>query len=748
MSDQSDSSFQQLLEAARSRKGTGGGDTTIITGHLAQMRLFMLRQGVEFYPRQDSYGFRKQFITRVVEENEVDARLEGVADNFVIDGKGLWFFRPVRDTYRIMWFNKDSYRAYRDSYEELEEVDLIYSYRERARGNLAPAPASGGFTEKWVRLVVRRDIIIETISDDKPSFDDSTQGLLYLPSGARNAQAGRMGRGSREIRNSLGFIPAVEAFNNMLASGMEATGDFAGLEGHVLVHDALVRNIRENIRFYGNPTLVSSRPRHDMVESSDSQARRPTIASRSDFSSRGLAPSWSNQGGGRFDLTGAPSLTSSVRVPRLIANIEPTDRVQYITPNAVSGDQNLYARQYREEIRTALGGIDELGISSGATAYEIRSLFGRAATTAARKCRGLMTYGLCKLLALMVHHEERIFRESFSAAVKLNPPEAPLREQFEGDTAEEDYRGAEQVYRDAYAAYEQKLEQRIAQAIERQEIPPGVMGLIPDGDSRVEWRWRGPVFEESPEDILNASIVVRNLQELGVNSIEALKHLFPSKTDEERSAMLSGYPFRMAQATQQSIGTFLSLIGTMQQVPHPQRPDLPLLADARLDLVPFLYRAFDFLKRELTYAGQFSDAAGAPGPAELEPLERARANAGLPAELPGSDAPIFIPDSAQPGGGSVAGGVPATERRFERDAPIPAPGSALARSATGNGLPGGLPFGSGSPPGRVQFGDADFAAPSNAGVFADLSQRAAQRAVASRGARSRRVSGRRQRRKS
>jgi len=84
-------------------------------------------------------------------------------------------------------------------------------------------------------------------------------------------------------------------------------------------------------------------------------------------------------------------------------------------------------------------------------------------------------------------------------------------------------------------------------------MPPGVTGLIPDGSTKVDWRWMGDIFEEDAQDILNNSIVVRNLQELGVDSIEALKYLFPSKTDEERAAMLSGYPFRMVQQTQQSI---------------------------------------------------------------------------------------------------------------------------------------------------------------------------------------------------
>lgn len=750
MSDYSDSrssAFQQILEAARSRKA-GSGDTTVVTGHLAQMRLFMMRQGVEFYPRQDTYGFRKSFLERIIEENEIDARLEGIGDDFILDGKGLWFFRPIKDTYRIMWFTRENYRAYYDTDEQIEEVDLIYSYRERSQPGQFNITGAGGFTVKWVRLVVRKDSIIEVISDERPSFDEALTGSNIL-----KATPSLNANKTRTTKNSLGFIPAIESFNNMRSSGMDATGDFDGLEGHILIHDSLVRNIRENIRFYGNPTLVSSRPKSDMLESGDEQSRRPTIASRADFSPVAPRAQWANMGGGRHDLTGAPSLGSNMRVPRLIANIEATDRVQYITPNAVSGDQNLFARQVREELRTALGGVDELGISSGATAYEIKSLFGRAATTALRKCRGLLTYGLCKLLALMIHHEERLFRQSFAAMVGMQPPAAPIREVFEQDGAAEEYPEAERLFFEEYAGWEQALEAEIDKALEEQDLPQGVVGLIPDGDPRVEWRWRGPVFEESPEDVLNASIVVRNLQELGVNSVEALKHLFPSKTDEERSAMLSGYPFRMAQATQQSIGTFLQLIGSMQTIPHPQQLDLPLLADPRLDLVPFVYRAFDFLRRELTYAGQFSSDAGAPSPSELDPISRARARAGYAPELPGSRGPLFLPDSTSASAGSMAGGVPATERRDERDAPIPAPGSVMASSATGGTLPGVLPFAYNQLPGSVQFGDPDFSVPTNANLFADLSQRAAERASASTtGAaparRKRRVPERSKRRKS
>ena len=728
MTDQPDR-FRKIVEAAKERSGSSGVDTTIVLGHMAQMRLFMLRQGVEFYPRRDTYGFRKIFINKIIEENEIDARLDGIVDEFIADGLGLWFFRPVKDTYRVMWFSKQNYRAYYDSNEEIEEVDLIYSFtvRENLGAVAVHSPTGPAGKTKYVRLRVRRDEILETISDEKPSFESQ----LTEPTGPR----------VRTTTNSLGFVPAVEAFNFMRSTGMDATGDFDGLAEHILAHDDLVRNIRDNINFYGNPTLVSSRPRHDLVESSDDEFRRPTISSQAGFTSEGRPST-------RFQMTGARTLRGGVRVPRLISNIEPTDRVQYITPDAVSGDQNLYARQYREEVRTALGGVDELGISSGATAYEIRSLYGRAAATANRKCRGLFTYGLCKLLALMIYHEERIFRESFAAAVGIKETKAPIREEFE---AEEEFLAAAEKYNEAYQKRMAKIDAGIEAAIENQQLPDGVIGLLPDGDRRVEWRWSGPVFEETKEDLLNSSIVVRNLQELGVNSIEALRYLFPSKTDEERSAMLNGYPFRMVQSTQASIQTFLSLVAQMRQTPHPQAPDLPLLADARLDLTPFLYRALDFLKRELTYAGQYGDAAGFSEPAELDPIQRARADAGLPAESASRSGPEFVPDSARlsaagsPGGGSLAGGVPAPRREYERNAPLPAANTALASDPAGTSIPGVLPLTGSQLPAGVQFGDADLAVPSNAGVFADFAERVSRPTKRSS---ERRVPGSSKRRKS
>jgi len=724
--------FRRIIEAARRKDGESGTDTMIVNSHLSQMKLFMLRQGIEFYPAQDSYGYRKAFLESLIVENEIDCRLEGVVDDFLIDGKGLFYFRPVNDSYRILWFNKENYRAYYDAKGDLDELELIYSFEIKGDLGALAVPNTDGSSERFVKLTVRRDVIIETISNEKPSFD------IGMGMQSMNFSAGQ----TRTLVNSLGFIPAIECFNTMKSTGMDANGEFDWLAEQIVVHDDLMKNIRTNIHFFGNPTLVSSRPKHDLLEAGEETQIRPTISAQAGFSAMDRPSSRSS----------APNATSGrgLKVPRLIANIEPTDRAVYLTPDAVSGDHNTYARQYREELLTALGGVDELGISSGATAYEIKSLYGRAATTASRKCRGLLTYGLCKLLSLVIYNEEQVFRDSFGQAMGLVKPPVPVEEDFGGDS--QAFMQSLEAYTQLEVAYREKLEILIQQAIEQQTLPPQVQGLIPDGDRKVEWRWKGPVFEDGTEDILNNSIVVRNLQELGVNSIEALRYLFPDKTDEERSGMLSGYPFRMAQATQQSIGTFLGLIQQMGAVPHPQAPDVPMLADPKLDLTPFVYRALDFLKRELTYAGKYSDATGESDPAILGALERERARRGL-ATSAADPAATFKSDGSSPDGTgddsqSMAGGVPESGRQPEQSADIPVPGSLLRSDPTGEQSSGrSLSLnGGGGPSNSFAFGAPDLLSPSNAGLFpgaGPAGEAGGEPAAAGSGKRSGRVSKRR-----
>jgi len=713
--------FQEILDSAKARRGDTNTDTMIVASHLAQMRTFILRRGIEFYCEQDSYGKRRDFLQRIYDENMLEMKLDSIIDHFLCDGQGLFYFRPSGEVYQLLYFPKDRYRCYRDQNNEINNVVLIYSFAVKGKGFAGSAPSTYGAApqrggrKKYIRLSVFKDRIEQTISDEKIEFDDKGTGF---PSQAKP--------GSTEtLTNSLGFIPAVEIFNHLDCTGeTSGRGEFDWLSHQIMFHDELVRNVRKNMKFFGNPTLVSSRPKHDIVESGNDSGTRPTISSAAGFKPM-QAP------GQPF---GGPSpLDGQIKVPRVIANLEPTDRVSYMTPDAVSGDQNLYVKQYRSEIRLALGGVDDIDINTASTAYEIKSLYGRVAATAEKKAKAMFEFGLCKVLAMMIQHEEFLFEESFARAIGLQKPVIPLEEEFNGDQAA--YELALGNYQQLQAAFLQQRDQQFRAKLDIGDIPPGVVGLIPDGSTKVSWRWTGEVFEDDTQDILNNSIVVRNLQELGVDSIEALKYLFPGKTDEERAAMLSGYPFRMVQQTQQSLQSFIGLLGQLYQLPHPQTPNLPLASDPNLDITGFLYRSLEFLRKELSYSGRYQPSSSDKRPSKLNDADRLRSERGQPVrderriKLPGvtddgsstSSSGTDLPTAGGPGsdGESMAGSLPGFERKSEYAQPIPSPGSVLGISNTDepSQLPSTIGFSSATAASPV-FGSPDVQSPSfNPGVF-------------------------------
>jgi hypothetical protein len=184
--------------------------------------------------------------------------------------------------------------------------------------------------------------------------------------------------------------------------------------------------------------------------------------------------------------------------------------------------------------------------------------------------------------------------------------------------------------------YERKLQKAVDEVLETGDIPDGVVGLAPDGDRTVLWRWMGPVYEDTAQDKLNQSIFTRNLQELGVDSIEALKYLFPSKTDDEIAGMLSGFPFRMVGEVQRAYSSFIDLINQEMRTPHPQQPNLPMAADPRLDLTPFLYRTLESLQKEVTYAGRYRSADPIGTPSIPDPADQLRGSRGSNGSVSGS----------------------------------------------------------------------------------------------------------------
>ena len=484
------------------------------------------------------------------------------------------------------------------------------------------------------------------------------------------------------------FIPCVEVFNNPDAFGTDGSGEFDFIANQITAHDEMVKNIRANLSFFGNPTLLSSRPKQDIVESDSETAQRPSISSQSGFASNvdlfsstyKQDPITRQQPG----YAGRPG--SGMRVPRVIANLEPSDRVGFITPNAVSSDQARFSEQLRSEIRLALGGIDDLSITN-VTATEIKSAYGRVSATAKKKCLQIYQYGICRVFELIIFQEEQIFRKSLAFASGIKYPELPQND--------EDPKVLEK-YEKQKVKYEQKLQQAIDTAVETREIPDGVLGLAPDGDRTVLWRWMGPVYEDTAQDKLNQSIFTRNLQELGVDSIEALKYLFPSKTDDEIAAMLSGYPFRMVGEVQRAYSAFIDLINQEMRTPHPQQPNLPMAADPRLDLTPFLYRTLESLQKEVTYAGRYRSADPISTPDIPDPAEQLRGSSNSPSSFRGNFPPMGGSNTTPTGSSSSSPSPDGGTRDPIQPYAVSAPDT-TGNSTSGEPLQGRIQQGSGTP---------------------------------------------------
>ena len=714
------SAIDSMVKAVIDRDGNSTADTMLINAHLSQMKMFGIRQGVEFFPEQDNLGTQRfDFIQQVIKFNKLDARLDSIWDRFLAYGKGLFYIRPSRKTYRIYWFDKDAYRTYYTPEGDLEEVIIIYPYKVKKKKGIN-ANLSTNTDKRYMRLRITPTEIEEFHSEQEITFEQEYSEVGMLD--------------KKIVENTMEFIPCVEVFNNPDAFGTEGTGEFEWLGNQIIAHDEMVKNIRANLSFFGNPTLLSSRPKQDIVESAaDGEVQRPSISSQSGFQSDfNLSSSTYKQdptSRTQPGYIGRPG--SGMRVPRVIANLEPSDRVGFITPDAVSTDQARYAEQLRSELRLALGGIDDLSISN-VTATEIKSAYGRVSATAKKKCLQLYTYGICKCFELIIFQEEQLFKKSLAFVSGIKYPVLP-----------EDINDKKQVdkYDKSKFNYEKKLKQALDGVLETGDIPDGVVGLAPDGDRSVLWRWMGPVYEDTAQDKLNQSIFTRNLQELGVDSIEALKYLFPSKTDDEIAGMLSGYPFRMVGEVQRALSAFIDLTNQEMRTPHPQQPNLPMAADPRLDLTPFLYRTLENLQKELNYGGRYrrSDPIGTPS--IPDPADQLRGSGSARGSISGTgtnsgnvspmggnlpadggtstssasadgrtDTPIQpytvkLPDT--PGnpttGQSIQGGVQQGRRTPEFSSPVPVPGSTIDSDSSSR--PGQLRFPTNNP--IQQRGSAD-----------------------------------------
>jgi hypothetical protein len=585
--------LDEIIRSVTQRDGkSSSGETLVVASHVSQMAQWSVRKGIRFIPEQDDEKqSRKKKIAEVVSYNRLDLYYKGIVTLFLTTGSILWYLRPTGTAnYEIHWFRggepnnpECQYKAYyKPGGRELQEVIIRYSYEDYSTNNYNSLNTFD--RKKWIRLRITAEYIIEEIYSQIPSLypDSSPMGLANL--GMMSAPL------TRNVQmNSLGFIPCAVSPNYPMQPGDSGNGEFNWLRGPIEAEDSMRSAMLDNVFLFSSPTLVTTRSKAQVMEAVDgNEGQKPSWSSQQGYYSN-THPSTRRDDpwvrGNRYGQGMGDSNRRS-RIARIIGGVTSEERFGYIFPDPINGDQWKFVESYREGIHEALGGIDPLGMRSGMTFGEVKSLFGKVAATALDKCKSLWSYGLSKILEMMLQIEEETFLASYKNYLLTTHKNAKKFQNLVKKNG---------AIPDAIVLQDYTENQFV--------LPLGVSGLAPYGDRSINWKWEGPVFEMDPREQLDLSIGVRNYQELGVGSLQAMQYLFPDKDEREIRSMLTGVPFRFIASVSSSIGTLLQLQQQMMGTPDPQNPNIPLAA--RFDLTPLIQQQILSLAREISYGPEF-----------------------------------------------------------------------------------------------------------------------------------------------
>jgi hypothetical protein len=185
--------FSEILEASRTQDRSKQSATMVVLSHLQQMTLLMIKKGLFFYCEQDTYKARTKFVEDLIQLNKLDIRFPAIVRNFLIDGCGLFYFRPdPKLKYQIYFFNKNQYRVYHDVNGEIEEVVIIYSYKIRNSAIGLPAETQGQ-NKRYVRISITNDKITEYEANSELSFE---------------LEPGSLSHPQKQSREHTGFHPS------------------------------------------------------------------------------------------------------------------------------------------------------------------------------------------------------------------------------------------------------------------------------------------------------------------------------------------------------------------------------------------------------------------------------------------------------------------------------------------------------------------------------------------------------------
>ena len=539
----------------------------------------MTRQGLEFLVDQDTPDEkRRKFIDKTIKQNKLDMYYQGIASLFIATGGVLWLMQPTLDGYSIYWFHsgkennsiddvKSQYMVYYSANgREMQEVVIRYKYYDRSPNSMYLNATANG-QERWVRLRVKTDTVTQEFFGAEPPLDvySTTNGY------ARALQV-------NSFINTLGYIPCVESPNLPYFPGDSGRSDFAMVSDQIEAEDTVRGAIMQNIFTFGNPTLITTRSREEVMQKTTEIGTQSWAAAQGfkDVSSINI----DNRRG-----NGGWSARQHEKIVPVIGNVGADERFGYVLPDPVSPDQSRFADSYRTALHGALGGIDP-NDQSFSTFGEVKSLYGKVAATANMKSLTLWNHGLARILELCIMHEEKLYMDQFKQWVLSEDPKIDVT---------------------------QITQQQIEQLIWQQGIEAPInVGLAPYGEVNVYYRYNGDVFEDSPQDKLDRTIYTRNLQELGVGSLEALDAVFPDLSLKEKKSKLSGIPFRIGNEYLGIMNNLMQMHVQMTQVEDPYNAGKAL--SLRYDMTKLMDSVYTVLKREFSYGASYDEADNKDNP--------------------------------------------------------------------------------------------------------------------------------------
>jgi hypothetical protein len=318
---------------------------------------------------------------------------------------------------------------------------------------------------------------------------------------------------------------------------------------------------------------------------------------------------------GRSDKGLAGRRNSGKKISKVIGNVGQDERFGYIQVDPVPGDLTNYIRNDRELIHWCLGGVDPIGISTSATFGEIKTLFGRVQNTADKKANSLFG-ALGKLFAIAIANEEQKFKANFILAVAQTKlaKEIPDLANLSDESCQQLY----QLYRSGELdKYKIQFDSKV--------------GLPPMGDRTVTWRHTREVYKPSTRDLLDLSIVGRNLREDGLNQEFTMSRLYPELSPKEIQAATSGFSPRVVQNQMNGLNSLLQFYQMSLGLPGTQNPNIPLAIE--LGLSQLIADGINSLKKELSYGKPvYTPADATATPANLS--EFIARSAGIPGAEP------------------------------------------------------------------------------------------------------------------